>query len=526
MKTDGMNNLKYQNVEAVNWNKEFPEMPDCVRSAIDNATGQILAKKSTKVKHFPKKRILLLAAVITLLSGMTVAAASLWQQRMEAMNRQEVEAYFLAIEASNAPAFRYNRAMTEAERAAFTELTVQYEQEGAFPKGVLTMLDSVDEYKGKGVGYDGKSGTFFLPEEEMNTEELLQIVDFYHKAEYAIIHMNENVSSEKREELVKAEKEQQEALSGGETGANTGTGQGTGEGVSAFEKLTYAPLNDEVSYCELSIQGEENINDIAVGKEYLYIAFRTHIKRMVLGTDVMEDFYELKENESVFAINSDDSENVYLSLMEYDAASEHYTNKLIRIDVNGNVAAEYDLIGTAYQDGKNLEDLTVRNMLADENGLLYVKGGWNKNAAVFIFDAEGNFVDKITSDEYGAHVSNEMCFGQDGYLYLLAVEQLLKIDLDTREIVEAYHYEAEEMAAMVNLIHSLDEKSFYILSYDGLFRYTLGEVGSTRFLAPYESGVFAEGFRHTPISEDKMVIVNATDYESYKYRITFLSFEK
>ena len=80
---------KYEKIEAINWDREFPQIPECVHNAIDNAGREILTKRQKKIKHFSKKRTLLLVAVITLLSGMTVfASANLWQQRMLEMNQE------------------------------------------------------------------------------------------------------------------------------------------------------------------------------------------------------------------------------------------------------------------------------------------------------------------------------------------------------------------------------------------------------------------------------------------------------
>ena len=44
------------------------------------------------------------------------------------------------------------------------------------------MLKSADEYNGKNIGYDRRSGTFFLPEKEMSEEQILQThqIDFHY----------------------------------------------------------------------------------------------------------------------------------------------------------------------------------------------------------------------------------------------------------------------------------------------------------------------------------------------------------
>ena len=123
-------------------------------------------------------------------------------------------------------------------------------------------------------------------------------------------------------------------------------------------------------------------------------------------------------------------------------------------------------------------------------------------------------------------MANGMSFDKEGDLCLLANETILKIGTETREVVAAYDYWTEDMAAAVDIVYPMNEESFYVLSYDGLFRHTVGEEGSERLLAPYESEVFSEGYRCEPISEDELVVVNATDYENCKYKVSYLSLDK
>lgn len=517
--------MKYEKIESINWEKEFPSVPDCVYDAIDSASRQIMKKKSHRgrVKYVPKKRMLLLVTVITLLSGMTVVAAtSFWQQRMEAMNREEIEKYFLSIVASNAPSFHYNRMMTEEEQTLFEEMNVHYENQGIFPEDVLTMLDGSDDYNGKGVGYDSQSGTFFLPDKGLNKEQILQIIDFYHKAAYAVSNMNKEVDNEGTAELLKGQSGSESIGEHEETVVD----DKASEGALIKAQLDYQPLNNMVSYYEIPLQGEELLIDVTAGKDYLYMGFKTEIRRMVLGNDSLEDFYELKENESVFAINSDDFDNVYVSLREYDAESNSYINRMVKINAEGEVVVEYNLKSTENADGKTLENLVANTMLTDEKGQLYVKSVGNTTVSVFVFDSEGNYIEQITSEEYTTHRANEMCFGKDGFLYLLAEGNIVKVDPVAKEIVDAYDYMADEMIAAVDTLHPMGDNSFYILSYDGLFWYTIGEAGSERVLAPYETDVLAEAYRYAPISENELVIINMTDYENFKYKITYLTFSE
>lgn len=40
--------MKYERVEEINWEKEFPQVPECVHNAIDNISSEILTKRTKK----------------------------------------------------------------------------------------------------------------------------------------------------------------------------------------------------------------------------------------------------------------------------------------------------------------------------------------------------------------------------------------------------------------------------------------------------------------------------------------------
>ena len=490
---------KYERVDAINWDKEFPKIPECVHNAIDNAGREILTKRQKKIKHFLQKRTLLLVAVITLLSGMTVfASANLWQQRMLEMNQEEIENYFISIASSKAPSFRYNRVMTAEEKRLWEEMKFLYQNQGVFPKGSLTMLKSADEYSGKNIGYDRRSGTFFLPEKEMSEEQILQIIDFQHKAEYAVSNINEEKEEQEiKEILVGADKEENEMII----------------------------INDNISGYQIPMEADELLISLTAGKEYLYLGFQTEIKRMAIGSETVESFYKLQENETVFALGSDQEDSVYLSLREYEMEKNTYRNRLVKIDSKGKILAEYDLESAVYQPGKTVGDMLAYKMLADEKGKLYVKCQNCPETAIFMFDSDGNYLDKIVIGQYKSHEVNGMSFGEDGFLYVLAKEQIVKVDINTKEVAASYSFRGDEMSAMADAVYPVDEKNFYILSYDGLFKYSVENDLLQKILSPFETDVFLEGWRHVPISEEQWVFINMVDSQNLKYKITYLVLE-
>lgn len=56
------------------------------------------------------------------------------------------------------------------------------------------MLDSPEKYK-KGVAFYAARSTFFLPEEEMTEEELLELIDFREKRDYSLAKITEEIEA-------------------------------------------------------------------------------------------------------------------------------------------------------------------------------------------------------------------------------------------------------------------------------------------------------------------------------------------
>lgn len=483
-----------EKLDKVNWEQEFPQVPECVHRAVLEANEMILQKENKKKRRISGKGVLLLVACTTLLSGMTVfAAGSLWQQRMEAMNREEVEAYFLSIAESGAPAFRYSRGLNSEEQDEFEQLSVAYEEGGIFPEGCVKMLGEVADYKGKGVGYEPVSGTFFLPQEELSAEELLQIVDFYHKAEYSVQKMVTEAEDGIAELPV-------------ETEAPVSVDSKAEVVAEPVLMQDFVALNDKLEYYQFHISSEEYVQEIATGSKYMYIGYKKEIFRMPIGTNEAECIYSFGEEEFLFALDADKEDNLYVSIRERVPETDSYKNRLVKMDSEGKLLMEYDVAASL-----ELSDRYAYKMLPGADGKLYVKDRFASQLYVYIFGADGTFEGTIIDKELEIHAAGSMCQTEDGSLYVLGMEEIIKLDTEGKCVAETYAYNAPEMAAAVDVLYPMDEDSFYLLSYDGLFVTNLGDGSSIRILAPYELDIFSDGMRRYPVSKDTLVVANYAD---------------
>lgn len=67
----------------VDWNKEYPEVPDLVHQSVLDALSALEEQEVRKMKRIPKKRVILLAAALVVLAGTTAAASGIfrWNER-------------------------------------------------------------------------------------------------------------------------------------------------------------------------------------------------------------------------------------------------------------------------------------------------------------------------------------------------------------------------------------------------------------------------------------------------------------
>ena len=175
------------------------------------------AKKQTgrREKAGSGWKYLAAAAVLLLVVGAAAVPVrafvnSLVRERMEEMAQEEKSAYVETVEEAAVAADGFSRAYTEQEKARYQELAQKY-QEGVFPESALPQVKSEEEAAGYEFCYLVPAATFCLPERELTDEELLEIIDFTVKRDYAY---TEAYEQEHAEEIEAKEAKKQEAIAG------------------------------------------------------------------------------------------------------------------------------------------------------------------------------------------------------------------------------------------------------------------------------------------------------------------------
>ena len=300
---------------------EIPQLetvPESVHQSVLGALETIQKKEEKAVMHgnaHLSRRVLLpLAATLVLMTGMSVFAVSLYEQRMKNINQQKLEEYYLQIQTARVDSFHYNRPLTETERSRFDTLNQSYEEEGMFPKGALTVLESPEAYKGKGVGFYESRSTFFLPEQELTDEELLQLIDFYHQVNYSL----QKVGSQIKQGVIQEPESE-----------NSGLEQSVVPGKERPSVLAY--------------EGNLSIHCMAAGADSIYLEGWDSIEKMEIGSSVSTPFFadydKAKGDTSlqpyIFDMVETPEGELYVAVVLWDG-TEGKTGQIWHLDANGN----------------------------------------------------------------------------------------------------------------------------------------------------------------------------------------------
>ena len=117
-----------------------------------------------------------------------------WESRMAKMDDQQVDEIYQTVFSGNSEiSGAYSRELSADENARYEKLVKQYEEEGLYAMTDLTVIQTAEEYTGEGVAVCVENSTYYLPENEVTDEELLQIIDLQHKAVYCCDRIGQEI---------------------------------------------------------------------------------------------------------------------------------------------------------------------------------------------------------------------------------------------------------------------------------------------------------------------------------------------
>lgn len=468
-----------------------------------------LPKQHKIFKMTWKKSVILAAALIAMFSITVTAAVNVVRQRMEEMNEREIEEYFSGLYRNQIGVYNYSRPYTDAEKKRLEELGVSYQEEGLFPESVLTMISAPEKYKGKGVAFYDDTATFFLPEKEMNDEELLQIIDFMCKCDYSLQVMNEKIEKGEvsLEEITKAEEKEIEA---------------TDTAILQSDAIWNPAQELTIPYT-----GNLEIREIAAGQNCIFLTGWNAIHKMEIGSSDSTLFFDDFEVETdITALYQDKKGDIYIALMEHTdsdetsaiISGEKYKNALWVLSAEGELKRKIDLFGHIKGSG------VIRRMVVDEQGYIYLRVV-GSDVLLTVLDQDGNYVKDIVSgldSAYKPHPAAGLGIGKDGKVYTqieggMDLDNwhmgIASVDLEGGCLEDVYMDIVPKDTIMLDIISPGADTDFVFWGYDGIFTYNLGEESAVNILPAYEApGVWGEGCDYCALPDGRLVFAQCTEY--------------
>lgn len=487
------------------------------------------------VRHYGFRRIVIPAAACLLLASVTVTASGLYRARMESMNHEKLETYFSGLQDADVAADSYSRPLTDGEKNRLEELRQAYLEEGYFPQKELAMLDSPEKYK-KGVAFYAARSTFFLPEEEMTEEELLELIDFREKRDYSLAKITEEIEAGDYEYVKTEDSAVSEEMS--QTEDSVGLGEMSQTGRSQQEQGTGAAsvvlgADTAAQEWQIAYAGELSIRCAVAAEQGLYVGGFTmegkaRVEYLAYGSGTPEKFYDdFDEDGEVYSLCIAPDGSVYAALRGLASPGAEHG----RLPVIYHISPEGTLLD-CFAAGDREWNI-VDSMATDAQGRLYTRMRMQEDGGyVRIYTAEGDLIGTMADDGvYAVQGAGALGQGKDGKVYAAALatenvtaeddpvtlvsvdpERLcfLPVQGDATENAKAVQstgtiYQWNMVAAGVS-----DGSDFILWGYSGVDTYRLEDAEFTRAQEVWEMPCGTEGTCAVIVPDGRILYIGAT----------------
>lgn len=471
------------------------------------------------VRHYGFRRIVIPAAACLLLASVTVTASGLYRARMESMNHEKLETYFSGLQEADVAADSYSRPLTDGEKNRLEELRQAYLEEGYFPQKELAMLDSPEKYK-KGVAFYAARSTFFLPEEEMTEEELLELIDFREKRDYSLAKITEEIEAGDYE-YVKTE----DSALPGDMSQESGSQQIQGAGeASVVPGADTAAQEWQIAYA-----GELSIRCAVAAEQGLYVGGFTmegkaRVEYLTYGSGTPEKFYDdFDEDGEVYSLCIAPDGSVYAALRGLASPGAEHG----RLPVIYHISPEGKLLNS-FTVGEREWNI-VDSMATDAQGRLYMRMRMQEDGSyVRIYSAEGELIGTVADDDsYAVQGAGALGQGKDGKVYAAAqavgdttagniAMTLVSVDPESLRFVPVAG--GENVICSADTIYPWkmvaagvsDGSDFILWGYSGVDTYRLEDAEFTRAQEVWEMPCGTEGTCAVIVPDGRILYIGAT----------------
>ncbi len=179
------------------FDEEFSELLQKSEFVLPDSYEKRFNDTLDKISNYRRKRYFLLfhskiAAVIALsvvslsMSIGVGATINMYMQRMNSLSEKEVAEYNYEVQNTDKEADSFSRQLSELENNKLSNLREEYETKGRFPTKEIPRVEKQTEVIYGELCFCVEESKFYLPEQELSDDEILQIIDFMEKRDYSV----------------------------------------------------------------------------------------------------------------------------------------------------------------------------------------------------------------------------------------------------------------------------------------------------------------------------------------------------
>lgn len=193
--------------------RNIPAAPESCQNRVKNVLDNLDINKPGKRQKtkllYGHGKLVAVFLLAVLLGSVTVGAKiPVFYRRLQSVSKSEKKKMVHGVQSAKVNADDYSRRLSDEEQKRYVALEKKYEQ-GTYPAGALTEVSDpkeVGDYTDR-IWYCDAEGMFYIPQKRLTDEQLLQIIDFRRKREYAVAEQSEAETAATATPTVKLSKE-------------------------------------------------------------------------------------------------------------------------------------------------------------------------------------------------------------------------------------------------------------------------------------------------------------------------------
>lgn len=156
-------------------------------------------------KNFSFRYVAAVLGICLLMASGAKAAVNVYREYLSSMSQEDKDLLNEKTQKVTDNSDHFSRELSNGEHQKMEYLRNKYENDGLFPQEKIIETDNKNEVKIGELTFCYENSTFYIPDEELTDEEILQIVDFWERRDYAVKEENSGAQGLRKEQKVSQE---------------------------------------------------------------------------------------------------------------------------------------------------------------------------------------------------------------------------------------------------------------------------------------------------------------------------------